>query len=280
MSTTTITDVRRAAPSVRTSLRRDLGHLRRQVGYEQRSYWRNRGRSMFTFAFPLLYLVVFASLMKGQRADAAGGRIPYDDFLVPGILSFAVIMTTFSSIATSTAILRDQGVLKRMQGTPLPRWVYVAARVVSTFLVAVLQTVLVIAGGAILWGLHLRAGAVPEIGLALLLGSAAFTTLGIGCVRFLKSAESAPMLANLAVLPLTFISDIWYQGDSLPGVVRTIADVFPVKNIAVAFQYAFNPHHHGVGLDGHALLNLAAWTVIGTWLMVRFLRSPLGDVKA
>jgi ABC-2 type transport system permease protein len=279
MSTTSVTS-RAATSGAGLSRRRDLRLLVRQVGYEQRAYWRNRGRSMFTFVFPLLYLVVFASLEHGQSAVSVGGQIPYDDFLIPGILSFAVIMTTYTSIAASTAILRDQGVLKRMQGTPLPRWVYVAARILSTFAVAVLQTVLVIAGGAILWGLHLRAGAVPEIVLTLLLGSATFTTLGIGCVRFIRSAESAPMLANLAVLPLTFISNIWYQGSSLPAAVRTIADIFPVKNLAVGFQYAFNPHRHGVGLDGHALLNLAIWTVIGVALMIGFLRQPQGDLRA
>ena len=280
MSTTTTIPAARATAAGRTARSRDLGLLGRQILYEQRAYWRNRGRAIFTFAFPVLYLVVFASLEHGQQASSVGGRIPYDDFLIPGILAFAVIMSTFNSIATSTAVLRDQGVLKRMQGTPLPRWTYVAARIGSTFVVALLQAAVVIVGGAVIWGLHLRAGAVPGIVATLLLGSAAFTTLGIGCVRFVKSAESAPMIANLAVFPLTFISNIWYQGDSLPQVLRSIADLFPVKNLAVSFQYAFNPQRHGAGVDGHALLNLAVWTAIGTWLMIQFLRRPMGDVAS
>ena len=280
MSTTTTMTDSRTTVRRRVASRRDLGLLGWQVRYEQRAYWRNRGRSIFTFAFPILYLVVFASLEHGQQASSVGGNIPYDDFLIPGILAFAVIMSTFTSIASSTAVLRDQGVLKRMQGTPLPRWAYVSARIGSTFLVALLQAVIVIGGGAIIWGLHVRAGAVPGILATLLLGSAAFTTLGIGCVRFVKSAESAPMIANLAVFPLTFISNIWYQGDSLPKVLRSIADIFPVKNLAVAFQYAFNPQRHGVGFDGNALLNLAIWTLIGTWLMLRFLREPMGDTAS
>ncbi len=66
------------------------------------------------------------------RTSAACGGIPYDDFFVPGILAYGLIATTFVNMAISTAILRDQGVLKRMQGTPLPRWAYVAARIGST----------------------------------------------------------------------------------------------------------------------------------------------------
>jgi ABC-2 type transport system permease protein len=100
--------------------RRDLGLAAWQVRYEQRAYWRNRGRGLFTFAFPLMFLLIFASLDKAQHLASLGG-ISEDDFLVPGILAYAVIATTFTNLAMGTAILRDQGVLKRMQGTPLPR---------------------------------------------------------------------------------------------------------------------------------------------------------------
>ena len=114
-----------------TSWKRDLGLVAWQIRYEQRAYWRNRGRGIFTFVFPLMFLVIFASLNKGAHISSLGG-IPYDDFFVPGILAYAVIATTFVNMAISTAILRDQGVLKRMQGTPLPPWAYVAARIGST----------------------------------------------------------------------------------------------------------------------------------------------------
>src|ERR1700747_1346546 len=113
-----------------SSLKRDLGLIAWQIRYEQRAYWRNRGRGIFTFVFPLMFLVIFASLDKGAHIASRGG-ISYDAFFVPGILAYGVIATTFVNMAISTAILRDQGVLKRMQGTPLPRWAYVAARIGS-----------------------------------------------------------------------------------------------------------------------------------------------------
>src|ERR1039458_1082636 len=117
--------------SASSSLRRDLGLVGWQIRYEQRAFWRNRGRGIFTFVFPLMFLVIFASIDKGAHVSSRGG-IPYDDFFVPGILAYAVIGTTYVNMAISTAILRDQGVLKRMQGTPLPRWAYIAARIGST----------------------------------------------------------------------------------------------------------------------------------------------------
>lgn len=262
--------------AVKSTFGRDLGLVGWQIRYEQRAYWRNRGRGLFTFAFPIMLLVIFASLDKGQTVSTRG-QIPLDDFFVPGILAYGVITTTFINLAISTAILRDAGVLKRMQGVPLPRWAYVWARIGSTVIIMLAMTVVVLGLGVAVYGLELRAEMVPGLIITLLLGTAAFTALGIGVTRFLPTAESAPAL-NLVVLPLTFISNIWFPVDSLPHVLKVIAGVFPIKALADGLQYLFDPRHHGVGVDGASLKILAIWTVIGVWLMLRFLRQPQGEV--
>jgi ABC-2 type transport system permease protein len=265
-----------AVNAPRSDIRRDLGLAAWQVRYEQRAYWRNRSRGIFTFVFPLMFLVIFASLDRGAHISSLGG-ISYDDFLVPGILAYSVITTTFINLAISTAMLRDHGVLKRMQGTPLPRWAYVAARIGSCALIMGLLALVVIVAGTVVWGLDLRLAALPGIVLTLLLGTTAFTTLGIGIVRFIRNADSAPVIVNVMIMPLTFISNIWYPTNTLPSALRSIASIFPVKNLAVALQYGFDPRHHGAGFDGPALRNLAIWAVVGIWLMVRYLRRPQGD---
>src|SRR5438270_1503013 len=147
-----------SAVATTSSLRRDLGLVGWQIRYEQRAYWRNRGRGIFTFVFPIMFLVIFASLDKGQHVSTRGG-IPYDDFCVPGILAYGVIATTFVNMAIGTAILRDEGVLKRMQGTPLPRWAYVAARVGSTTVIVGLMTIVTLAVGVIAYGVDIQTAA-------------------------------------------------------------------------------------------------------------------------
>src|ERR1700761_7939896 len=131
-----------------STLKRDLGLVGWQIRYEQRAYWRNRGRGIFTFVFPVMFLVIFASLDNGQTISTRG-NIAFNDFFVPGILAYGVIATTFVNLAIATAILRDQGILKRMQGTPLPRWAYVLARIGSTLVIVMLMTVITLALGAL-----------------------------------------------------------------------------------------------------------------------------------
>jgi ABC-2 type transport system permease protein len=259
------------------SLRRDLGLVFWQVRYEQRAYWRNRGRGIFTFVFPLMFLVIFASLNKGAHLSSLGG-IPYDDFFVPGILAYAVIATTFVNMAISTAILRDQGVLKRMQGTPLPSWAYVAARIGSTVTIVLAMTVLVLALGTLAYGVHIRASTLPGLVATLVLGTAAFTALGIGITRFIPNAEAAPVVVNLVILPLTFISSVWFPPTGMPKALIDIAKIFPIRALADGLEYAFNPHTVGAGVNGQDIRTLAIWTGIGVFMMLRFLRRPQGEV--
>lgn len=267
-----------SAVATSSSLKRDLGLVAWQIRYEQRAFWRNRGRGVFTFVFPLMFLVIFASLDRGAHIKDLGG-ISFDTFFVPGILAYGVITTTYVNMAMSTAILRDQGVLKRMQGTPLPRWAYIAARIGSTMVTMLAMTVITLALGAIAYGVHIRASTLPGLILTLLLGTAAFTTLGIGVARFIPNSEAAPVIVNLTVLPLTFISSIWFPPTAMPRALNSIAKVFPIRPLADGLEHAFNPFTTGAGFSGQDLRTLTIWAVVGIFLMLRFLRQPQGEVR-
>jgi ABC-2 type transport system permease protein len=270
-------DSRGPAAGGQSDLRRDLGLVLWQIRYEQRAYWRNRGRGIFTFVFPVMFLVIFASLNSSQRLHSLGG-ISYDTFFVPGILAYGVIGTTYVNMAISTAILRDGGVLKRMQGTPLPNWAYVAARIGSTVLIVAAMTVVTLGIGVAAYGVHIRVSTLPGLTVTLVLGTAAFTTIGIGITRFIPNAEAAPVVVNLTVLPLTFISNIWFPTNTLPSGLIDVAKFFPIRPLADGLQYPFNPHTVGAGFNGGDIRSLAIWTAVGIFLMLRFLRQPQGEL--
>jgi ABC-2 type transport system permease protein len=258
---------------------RDLSLVLWQVRYEQRAYWRNRGRGMFTFIFPLMFLVIFGSIDKHAHIGHGASRISYDAFFVPGILGYAVIATTYVNMAISTAILRDEGVLKRMQGTPLPVWAYVASRIISTVLIMLAITVVTLALGIGAYGVHVRWATLPGFLITLVLGTAAFATLGMGITRFIPNAEAAPVVINLTVLPLTFLSGVWFPVTHLPTWLGDIARIFPIRPLADGLQHAFNPFTHGPGIVGADVRTLAIWTAVGVFLMLRFLRAPQGEVR-
>ena len=187
---------------------------------------------------------------QGSGRLSSLGGIPYDDFFVPGILAYGVIATTFVNLSIGTAILRDEGVLKRMQGTPLP-----------TLGVCRGADRLDVADHARddddrarsrvgVYGLDFHASQLPALIVTLLLGTAAFTSLGIGITRFIPNAEAGPVVVNLVIWPLSFISNVWFPTNSLPSALKTIAELFPIRALASGLQYVFDPLHHGSLFDG------------------------------
>jgi ABC-2 type transport system permease protein len=254
-------------------LRRDLGLAAWQVLYEQRAFWRNRTRAFFSFLMPVMFLIIFATIFHGATIPGPKGPISYDDFFVPGILAYAVIATTFVNMALSTAILRESGVLKRMAGTPLPGWAYVAGRIGSTALITGAITVVVLVAGNVAYGVSVRGSTFAAVLVTLALGSACFTALGVGIVRFIKSAEAAPAVINFLILPLSFISGIWFHAKLSAG-LTDVAKVFPVRALADSLQHAFNPFTRGSGFEVSDLETLGIWLIVGVFLMIRFLREP------
>lgn len=253
-------------------MRRDLALAGWQVRYEQLAFWRNRRSAILSFAFPVILLVFFGSLNQGERLPEHGG-ITFITFFLPGILAYAVVTTTFSNLVVSLAAARDGGVLKRVQGTPLPWWAYVAGRIGSALCVVTAMTVLVLVLGAVALGAQVRVSTLPGLLLAVALGAACFTTLGVGLVRLLPSADSAGPMQAIAILPMALISGVFFPLDGAPRWLSDVADALPLRPLADALQHAFDPRTTGAGIAGADLLHLLLWTAVGTWLMLRFVRT-------
>jgi ABC-2 type transport system permease protein len=177
--------------------------------------------------------------------------------------------------AGGLAIQRDNGLLKRMRGTPLPGWAYVGGRVGSTAVVSIVMTFVMLGLGRVCFGVQLRAEAVPAVVVTVLLGAATFAALGMAAVALIPNAEAAPVVANVLILPLAFISGIWYPLTDAPRWLTDLAKVFPVERLAGALHVAFDPRNHGTAFSGHDLLVLGIWLLIGARLAMRFWRREM-----
>ena len=153
-----------------SSRRRDLRLAVRQIGFEQRAFWRNRTRAFFSVGLPLMFLVVFNALNGSHHIDELGG-ITYATWFVPGILAYGLMMATFSNLAVSITVARDTGVLKRLRGTSLPTWVYIAGRVGSTVITAATLVAATLGLDIIIYGVHIRLATLPGLLATLVLGA-------------------------------------------------------------------------------------------------------------
>jgi ABC-2 type transport system permease protein len=86
----------------------DVGLVGRQVRAEQRSFWRNPAAAGFTIIFPVMLLVVFATLNSGTHLSSVGG-ISFVAYYVPGIVGYAVITACFANLAMNLTRQREDG---------------------------------------------------------------------------------------------------------------------------------------------------------------------------
>jgi ABC-2 type transport system permease protein len=232
--------------------------LLRQVRYENRAFWRNPESAFFTFAFPLVFMVII------NLVFASAGPVGADNaviaFYTPAIIAFAMINAAFTTLAMTVAIARDEGLLKRVHGTPLPTSVYLAARVVHSIAMGLMLAAIVAAFGSLVFGVRLPLDSLPELLLTLIVGAAAFAALGLAVAGVIPSSSSAPAVVNAIVLPLLFISNVFIQIEE--GILVTISRLFPVRHFTDALQAAYHPAARGP-LDPADLLWVAAWGLAG-----------------
>jgi ABC-2 type transport system permease protein len=245
----------------------DLALALRQVRYENRSFWRNPAAAFFTFAFPLLFMVIFNVIFAGA-ANADG--FTASDFFTPSIIVFAVITATYTNIAMTVSVARDTGILKRIRGTPLPSWAYLFGRVTHSALVALLLVVIVAAFGAIAYQVSFPWERLPLLVLTLVLAAATFCALGLAMSALIPNSDASPAIVNATVLPLLFISNVFIRLEDPPAWMDTIAKVFPIRHFADAMLAIYNPTLPGVAFSWGDLAVIAAWGLAGVVIGLRF----------
>jgi ABC-2 type transport system permease protein len=239
----------------------------RQMRFEHRAFWRNPVAAFFSFAFPLLFLVIFNLLFGNEEFTIDGGTTTTATFYVPAIAAFSVINACYTGLAITMALARDQGQLKRAAGTPMPISAYLFGKVAYMTVIAIALVVVVIVFGVVFYGVDVPARTLPAFLLTLALGAAAFSALGLALTTVIPNADAAPAVVNATVLPLLFISDIFIPPNAnTPAWLGTFADIFPLKHLSIALQTAYNPFQTGPGFEPTHLAVLVAWGVAGAVL--------------
>ena len=235
--------------------------IARQVRYENTAFWRNPAAAFFTFAFPLIFMVLFNLILQGNFGSQNAA-----EFFTPAIITFSIVNACYTSIAMTVSLARDEGILKRVRGTPLPGWAYLVARMLHAVLVAMLLVVIVAVVGRVAFDVPLPIGQLPLLLVALVVAGASFCALGLAMAGLIPNAAAAPAIVNATVLPLYFISDVFIQMDD-SSVLSTIGNLFPIRHLANVLQAVWSPVLRP--FDPIDLVWIAAWGVLGLVVAMR-----------
>lgn len=227
----------------------------RQFTYENKAFWRNPAAAFFTFVFPLMFLVIFNGLFEENQ------------FYVPAIGAFSVITACFTNVAMGVTMARDQGVLKRVRGTPLPAVSYLVGRVLHAVFIAVILIAIITVAGALFYDVDPPSNPARFV-VTLATGAVTFSALALAFTAVIPNEEAAPAFVNAAVLPLSFVSDIFIPSDHAPDWMQTLAGIFPIKHFAQAMLASFDPSFRA--WSNNDLIVLVLWGAAGLLLALTF----------
>jgi ABC-2 type transport system permease protein len=231
----------------------------RQWRLERRMFWRNPTAAFFSFVLPLLFLVLFGAIFSGDQKTL--------NVIVPGILGMSVMATTFNALAMNITFLREEGVLKRIHGTPMPGGSYLAGVALNAVSNAAVQVVIVVLAGRLFFNLGWPKDWL-ELAVFSAAGVATLASLGVAFSHVIPNFDAAPAYTNIVFLPVIFISGVFYDVDTAPQFLRDIAQILPLTHIINGLSAALVTGDSLADTAGD-LAVIAAWGVVGVFFAVR-----------
>lgn len=238
-----------------------LAQLRAEVAMTLR-----RGESLLlALGIPVILLVFFSAVDVVPMEVAPGEKRV--QFLAPGILALAVMSSAMVGLAIATAFERQYGVLKRIGTTPLGRSRLMLAKIGATVAVEIVQFV-VLVGVALLLGWKVTVGGLAGAVAAVVLGTAAFSGLGLTMAGRLR-AEAVLAAANGLYLVLLLVSGMVFALSRMPSWAQTAARWLPSTALADVLRALLTTE---TSVPGRAWLVLGLWAVLAPALAARLFR--------
>ncbi|MBA4085093.1 MAG: ABC transporter [Kytococcus sp.] len=229
-----------------------------QLDYAIRDLWRTRIAFIFTFLFPLIFLVVIGAMVGNTRVSA-DSTVRVMQFVTPSAAVMGALHGAYPTVAASLADARERAVLKRVHGTPLPGWVYLAGRIGAAVLFALGSLTLMLVVGVIAYDVQVQWHTMPATVVTVLVAVTCFASAGVAVAGLARSAAVAQAASIATAVILSWVSGVMGYGD-MPSWADRIAQVFPLKPFNDALADQFDPFTTGNGWDLGALAVMAAWT--------------------
>lgn len=255
--------------------------LRSEIGCAARVMIRSPQTVFLVAALPVLYLMVIGAIFDGEEVnDVPGrsGRLSVSVIMTASVVVIGVVSATFQNLTMALVQDREHGLLKRLRGTPLPTWVFLAAHVLTVLLVSVALAVLVAGCGALAFDVALPGRRTPAALVTIVVGALSCGLLALPFSVLVRRAAAALPMAFGVSLGLFFLSGNFFPGKALPEPVTAVANCFPVRHFFIAMLTAFDPHTTGAGFEWAHLAVLGGWAAAGALLALRWFRwAPTGD---
>lgn len=229
-------------------------------------YFRNRHALVPTAGFPLILMLLFSYMFRGQSA----GEVPVVAYVFASIVGMSVGGTAFLNLSITLVEERDQGILKRLRGTPLREWQLLGGKILAAGAIICLQLVILSTIEIALFGLHVKGAPLPSL-TVLAGGTLAFLAMGFCLASLMKNARAAEAWALALFLPMLFIGGGFFPTESLPTLVQQMARALPLTHFYEALASVM-VEGRDILSAGHHLVIMGLWAVVCLVITLRAFR--------
>ena len=253
-----------------------------RVRLELRLFARERQQVVFSFAYPVVMMVVFGSVLG---ADVAPGGVPFPSYFLAGIAATGIMLTSFQAVGTSVAAERESGQLERLQLLGTPPVAYFVGKAGQVLVTTAAQLALLLPLAHFAYDVPLPGDVQHWLTFAwvAVLGALSGTVLGVAVSALRGSAASVTTGISAFAIVLQFFSGVFFGFLELPGWMQQAAALFPLKWLTQGMRSAFLPEQAGAfeiagsWEQGRTALVLAAWVIIGVMVCMRTFRWRRGE---
>jgi ABC-2 type transport system permease protein len=243
---------------------------------EIKQFFRNKGQMVFTFSLPLILLLLLGIIFSGE---IGGTGVQLRQLYATGMLGVGIMSSSFQSLTFQIVTERNNGGLKRLRGTPMPKTSYFIGKIALVLVSSIGQAVVLLGVGSLFFGLVLPRDLSHWLTFVwvFFLGVIGCSLVGIAFSSLVRNANSSAVVI-VPFMVLQFISGVFVPFFSLPGWIQQVASVFPLKWLCQGMRSVFLPDSFAVmepagGWEhGLTFAVLAAWAIAGLVLSATVFR--------
>ena len=194
----------------------------------------------------------------------------YFDVVLLGLVGLGIMTNSIISIAVKISTYRSQSILKRLLVTPLPIWKYFASEIIAHLALALVQAIIILGVGILVFGARLSGDWIGLI-LVILLGSAVFLNIGFLMSAWANSPSAASGMGNAIALPMVFFAGTFFSTASLPWILPYIAEALPLTPMLSAMR-EISLENASIIEVWPQILTLSGWIVVTGLAAVKFFR--------
>ena len=221
--------------------------------------------SVSTVMFPAMFYIFFGVVMKP-------GNSTYTAAIVMTAMSaMGVMMASLWGPGATIATERAFGWLEVKRASPMPPLAYFLAKIAAALVFSAISISVIFLLGGTLGGVRMSAATWALLGVSLVLGAIPFSALGF-LIGYTATPNTAPAMVNIIVMPMSFLSGLWFPIQILPKVLQDFAPALPAYHLNQIAAIVAGLPSRGT-LASHIQGLLAATLLLGGFAWVAWRRD-------